>query len=119
MPGTVFVSYAHVAGGFVTQLLKELNDEDFEVWTDKLIGGAEDWVQAIDDAIKKCFAVIVIMTPASMSSQYVTYEWSIAMGLGLKILPIMLEQCERHPKLEKIQYIYNKKVKNYDKKYRN
>jgi len=105
MPGTVFVSYAHVAGGFVTQLLKELNDEDFEVWTDKLIGGAEDWVQAIDDAIKKCFAVIVIMTPASMSSQYVTYEWSIAMGLGLKILPIMLEQCERHPKLEKIQYI--------------
>jgi tetratricopeptide (TPR) repeat protein len=112
MSRRVFVSYSHAYEGFIEELLEKLHDADFEVWTDKQIPEGDEWVNSIDKAIQESFAVIVIITPEAMNSSYVTYEWSMAIGLGLKVLPILLEDTpEIHPKLEKIQYLDFRKVR--------
>jgi tetratricopeptide (TPR) repeat protein len=121
MSRRVFVSYSHAIDGFIVNLLKELADADFEVWTDKKIQEGSDWVSSIDAALQGSFAVIVILTPEAMLSPYVTYEWSMAIGLGLKILPVHLVETPKiHPKLEKIQYLdfrnFNHKWENLKKR---
>ncbi len=59
----------------------------------------------IDLAIKDAFALIVIMTPEAKASEYVTYEWAFAWGVGVKVIPIMLKTTPLHPRLEALQYL--------------
>lgn len=115
----VFVSYASEDRNFVKVLIDEMNRRSqqasnnndgadtiaYELWSDSDIQHGEDWASAIDDNIRKSFAVLVVVTEDSMSSPYVTYEWSLAMGLGIHVLPLLYKTPkELHPKLSKIQW---------------
>ena len=82
----VFVSYAHKNADFVAELKKKLIEADIEpmIDTDFLHPG-EDWRQEIDNAIRNSFALIAVMTPEAFKSQYVTYEWAFALGVGIKV----------------------------------
>ncbi len=115
MTDQLFVSYAHVDMRFV-RLLEAKLKENFRVWIDDQLDAGDDWQEAIDDAIRKSFAVIVVISPASSKSKYVTYEWSFAMGLGLPVIPVLLENIPMdnastdsdlkiHPRLSKFQYL--------------
>src|SRR4051812_48978118 len=45
------------------------------------------------------------MSPDAFESKYVTYEWAFALGIGIKVVPLMLEQTKLHPRLDTLQYI--------------
>ncbi len=45
------------------------------------------------------------MSPEARSSEYVTYEWAFAYGIGLKIIPILYKDTKLHPRLEALQYL--------------
>ena len=47
----------------------------------------------------------LLMTPEAKSSEYVTYEWAFAWGVGIKVIPIMLRATQLHPRLEALQYL--------------
>ena len=105
-----FVSYKHepTSETFVKELRGRLQDEPgFTVWTDTDIEPGSIWKQAIDNAINDSIAVLMIITPASLKSQYVTYEWSYALGKGKRVIPLLLEPPDPnnpiHPKLDDIQ----------------
>ena len=34
-----------------------------------------------------------------------TYEWASAMGKGKPLIPMLIEDCQKHPKLEPLQHI--------------
>src|SRR5690606_30505196 len=55
--------------------------------------------------IETAFAVIVVMTPEARKSEYVTYEWSVAIGLKKPVIPIMLTMTALHPRLEVHHYL--------------
>lgn len=103
----VFISYKH--GGddanFAKQLKMRIESAGFEAWSDTELEGGTDWGDEIDRAIDEAFAVIVIMSPAARGSEYITYEWSYALGWGKTVLPIVVQQTELHPKLARKQYI--------------
>jgi hypothetical protein len=101
----IFISYKHEDEDFVSILEDKLKAEKFIIWTDKDLLVGEDWKQGIDDAIRSSFALIVVMTPESRASEYVTYEWAFAWGVGVKVIPIMLVKTEIHPRLETLQYL--------------
>jgi tetratricopeptide (TPR) repeat protein len=102
----LFVSYAHVDGKFLTILKEKLESAGFEVWYDKtFLSPGEDWRSEIDNAIRSSFGMVAVMSPAAFESKYVTYEWAYALGLGLKVVPILLEKTELHPRLSAIQYL--------------
>jgi HEAT repeat protein len=114
----IFISYAHVDGDFAKELIEVVKNAGFKHWIDseKLREG-EDWRQELDKAIRASFALVVIMTPKAKASEYVTYEWAFALGVGVKVIPIlpkpfkssiwdrMLRRPQKlHPRLETLQH---------------
>jgi hypothetical protein len=102
----VFISYSHADGDFAEVLRTRLKGGGFDVWTDedRLLAG-EDWRNGIDQAIRSACTLIVVVTPSAKASEYVTYEWAFAWGVGVKVIPILLEPTPLHPRLEVLQYL--------------
>ena len=105
-PNHIFISYSHEDGDFAEILRRKLEKAHFKVWTDdnRLIPG-ENWREGIDQAIRDALALIVVMTPTAKASEYVTYEWAFAWGIGVKVIPILLKPTPLHPRLEVLQYL--------------
>jgi TIR domain len=101
----VFISYRHEDIDFAENVISRLEREGFTTWADSEIGAGEEWRTSIDLAIKNSFALIVIMTPRAKASEYVTYEWAFAWGVGIRVIPIMLTPTDLHPRLEALQYL--------------
>lgn len=97
----VFISYKSGEKNYAEEVAQQLENNGFEAWYAKFLRAGDEWKEVIDSAIKDSFAVIVIVTPESMASRYVTYEWSYAMGLGKRVIPIIYKAVseEIHPKL--------------------
>src|SRR5450759_3535943 len=102
----IFISYTNHDIDFAENLIVRIQQEGFKVWVDNdsLLAGY-DWRGAIDDAIKNAFALIVIMTPEAKSSELVTYEWAFALGAGVNVIPVLLENTILHPRMEALQYL--------------
>lgn len=107
-----FISYQRKSKAFAVELCDRLGAAGINCWMDTKIKPSEPWKPAIDTAIKESVGVILIVTLDALKSQYVTYEWSFALGLGKKIIPIVLEEPDPtnkkhpqiHPKLADIQH---------------
>lgn len=102
----IFISYCQSEGDFAFRLMTELEKQGWDTWIDKhrLRGGA-DWSDEIDAGIREALAMVVVMSPDAKSSEYVTYEWSCAVGAGVPLIPILLKKTELHPRLARYQYL--------------
>src|ERR1039457_359357 len=101
----VFISYKREDVDFAENVSSRLEREGSDVWADSKIAAGEEWRNAIDVAIRNSVALIVIMTPEAKASEYVTYEWAFAWGIGIKVIPIMVRPTTLHPRLEALQYL--------------
>lgn len=102
----IFVSYAHSDNDFMELMRIKLNEAEIQTWIDySNIKAGTDWRVSIDNAIKNSFAVVLVMSPDSLASHYVTYEWSFAHGLGKPIIPLMYRETALHAKLTTLQYL--------------
>lgn len=45
------------------------------------------------------------LSGSSAESSYVTFEWAYGLGKGKTVVPLKLEICNVHPRLEPIQYL--------------
>jgi hypothetical protein len=81
-----------------------LKEAGYDVWRDeRKLHAGEEWRTAIDEAIKNCDAMAVVITPESCASKYVTYEWAFALGYGTKVIPLLVTTAEVHPRLAVLQ----------------
>jgi hypothetical protein len=103
----VFISYSRSDQDFVQSILiPKLQEAEISLWVDTLrIRVGDDWRQEIDNAIRRAFAMVVVMSPAADNSKYVTYEWSCAWGNNVPVFPVILEDVELHPRMESWQYL--------------
>ena len=101
----IFISYSRRDADFAQSLLERVQGAGFEVWMDSILPVGFDWRQEIDQAIRQAFVVLVVVSPDSKGSEYVTYEWAFALGLGIKVIPLVLEDTSLHPRLESVQHI--------------
>jgi nicotinamidase/pyrazinamidase len=66
----------------------------------------DEYRQSIDDALRAARAVVLILSPESCSSMFVTYEWAYALGRGIPVIPVLLRPGGKiHPRLEVLQYL--------------
>lgn len=107
----IFISYKRQDIEFAREVKGAIEAAGFLGWIDENIRGGEEWRLAIDTAIKDSLGVIVIVTPAALGSQYVTYEWSYALGLGKLVIPLILQhpktnsdEPQMHPRLDVKHY---------------
>jgi hypothetical protein len=102
----VFLSYSKKDHFFAEIADIRLFEAGIKVWRDQgqLRPGA-DWRQGIEKGISDSIAVLVALSANSVESSFVTFEWAYALGKGKVVIPMKLNECLIHPKLEPIQYL--------------
>jgi len=103
---TVFLSYSTKDHHFAELISIKLAEAGIDVWRDQgSLRAGTDWRQGIERGIAASDAVIVALSENSADSSYVTFEWAYALGNGRDIVPIKLNNCLIHPRLQAIQHL--------------
>lgn len=97
---SVFLSHNHADKPFVRKLARDLEGHSVKCWLDEAemkIG--DSLIQKIRDGIDNVEFFAVILSPNSINSPWVVNELDVAMnyqisGKPIKVLPIMLKECE-------------------------
>ncbi len=107
MLGRVSIAYAREDKSFVDSLVKELKKYRFDVFYDEDVPGGDNWERRIAQEIRTRDALIVVLTPAAVSSPYVRREIDEASGSRRKVVPVLLRECDSKTVkgLPDIQYI--------------
>ena len=90
MPRHAFVSYSRTDADYVAQLIAWLVENGVTVWSDTGIVYGSQWPAVVRDAVDRSAAVVVVMSPAAESSEWVDRELARAELKGLPVLPLLL-----------------------------
>src|SRR5215207_6020333 len=90
----IFISCSYNDKERAKEIYERLNSK-FGSWlfTEKLPGGIK-WSIEIDKALSKASALIVLISTSSATSQWVTYEWSFALGRNTPVIPLQIDDVE-------------------------
>ena len=90
----IFVSYARSDGkAFARRLSERLRAEGFSLWRDLAdMEGGRDWWQQIEEAIRAIEYLILVITAASLRSEYVRKEWRFARQEGRCVIPVLVDK---------------------------
>jgi WD40 repeat protein len=106
MPPRVFFCYAREDENFALRLARELKQQGVEVWVDQWdIPPEADWDKTIDNALRECSRLLIVLSPASVQSSEVRGELRTALDLGKPILPILYRQCDIPRQLRIVQFV--------------
>lgn len=100
MIASVFLSHNHADKPFVRKLARDLEGHNVKCWLDEAemkIG--DSLIQKIRDGIDNAQFFVVVLSQNSINAPWVVNELDVAMNLQisgkpLKVLPVMLEECE-------------------------
>jgi formylglycine-generating enzyme required for sulfatase activity len=102
----VFISYSRKDLPFVEHLAADLKEAGLDVWYDvSRLGGGSRWRIEIENALKKSQYVIVVLSPDSVTSEWVEREILFASNLKRKIIPLMYRQCDLPLNYVNLNYI--------------
>ena len=91
---TCFLSYARADEHFALRFASDLRSLGVLTWMDQLdIRPSERWDRAIEQAIRTCSSVVVILSPRAVASENVADEISLAIDSGKRVIPVMIEEC--------------------------
>ena len=103
----VFISYSRVDEDFARRLATDLDRLGAEVWidVDDIPPGA-NWSTAIQQGLDTCDALVLVISPDSMTSKNVEDEWQYVRDESKAILPVLWRPVPRlHFQLRRIQYV--------------
>lgn len=96
----VFISYSHEDRGFATDLAKQLVKHKASVWLDQWeLRVGDSLLEKIQSAIKSASALIVVLSRASVASEWCKKELNAGLIRELEerrvlVLPVLLEDCD-------------------------
>ncbi|HEX9069310.1 MAG TPA: toll/interleukin-1 receptor domain-containing protein, partial [Ktedonobacterales bacterium] len=103
----IFISYARKDSKVADDLQTRLRQRGIEVWVDRsrLVPGAA-WPEGLRRAVEGCDAMLVLLSPASLASEFVRREYLHALSLGKVIIPVVIGKVEAFPEeLRDVQWI--------------
>jgi len=102
----IFLSYSRKDIDFARKLSGDLEKAGYDVWWDLTdLRGGDDWVRVIPDAIAKSDFFIIVLSPNSIESEWVRKEYTQALSLRKKIIPLMFASCDVPFALNTINYV--------------
>lgn len=99
----IFISYSRKDSTQLRELRDRLIHAGYKPWIDPAPRPGQDWRFDIDEAIYAADGVLVLITPNSAESTYVTYEWALALGIGKRVIPVIFKPTRLHPRLETLE----------------
>ena len=100
----IFISFSQRDTRHMMTLRENLIRMGYKPWIDPNPRPGQDWRFEIDDAIRGADAVVVVVTPSAADSTYMTYEWALAIGLNIPVIPIIFERARMHPRLQMLEH---------------
>jgi len=92
MKQRVFVSYAGEDRPYAVRLLSQLGDLDLSGLMDQADISANNYVmKTIRSKLGESNAVLVLVSPRSIASQWVDFEVGASQALGKRIVPILIK----------------------------
>lgn len=91
----IFLSYSRKDSMFALKLAEELRGRGFDVWMDRShILSGDQWRQNIDHAIRNSHALVWVVSPTSVNSNYVHKEVSFAEVRNVSVLPVVYKESD-------------------------
>ena len=93
----LFLSYSRTDAQFAKLLASSLETLGHSVWIDAedIVASGEDrWRRSIVNGITRCDAMLLVLSPNSVTSQNVEREVTVAAEMKKRIAPVMYQQCE-------------------------
>jgi len=110
----VFISYSRKDADFAKKLYSVLHDQGLNPWLDseRILNGFL-WREEIDQNLDRASLVVIIVSPDSMRSAYVTYEWCRAwLKSSTELYWIYFKRCNNKSgvftRLGEFQFPYDK-----------
>ncbi len=111
----IFVSYAHKDKKDVYPEIKRSHAAGYRIWYDEGLTPSEEWMENIAISIDRCEKMIIFLSPAAVTSQWVNREISLGIKREKPIVPVFLKETELPLKFElafgNIQHIYKNELK--------
>jgi hypothetical protein len=86
---TIFLSYSRVDQAKATALEDALKARHLSVWRDiRSIPAGARWSETIEAGIRGSRGVVVLITPESATSEWVTYEYAFATGARIPVVAV-------------------------------
>jgi hypothetical protein len=91
----IFVSHSHADNAWCAQLVDALTHAGLDVWFDKQgLYVGDQWVSKLEMELEGRDVFLIVLTPASWSSEWVRRELQLALHRRKRILGIMHKQTE-------------------------
>ena len=97
---SIFLSHNHNDRDFARQLRDRLRSHGIDIWLDEAeMHVGDSLISKIEGAIRDCEYLGVVLSPSSVSSNWVRREVNIALtqeiqGRRVKVLPLLFQKCE-------------------------
>lgn len=103
---TVFLSYARSDGAAAAARLRgELEAMGLTVWRDiEDMEGGRPWKEQLRAALRQVDAVLVLLTPGSVASDKVAWEWENALTLEKHVIGLRIAPCDVPPEVGRLHY---------------
>jgi hypothetical protein len=103
---TIFFSYARADSEFALKLAIALRSAGAHLWVDQLdIPAGHLWDRSIEEALRACLSLLVILSPRAVTSNNVLDEVSFALEQNKRIVPVLYQVCEIPFRLGRVQYV--------------
>lgn len=102
---SVFISYAHVDQVFADRLTSDLRRRGIKVYIDRRLRSGEDWRAQLALAIENTDALVFVISPECVASEYCAWELATALAAGRKVFPVMYRPAEAPEAIAALQYV--------------
>ena len=115
----VFISYSSQDRDFVQRLAEDLKKRDIPVWFDETeLEPGDSIIGAIEAGIDKMEFLIVVLSPASVDSGWVTQEVRMALHKGISgkkvsVIPVLRQECQIPGFLRDLKYLDMRSDRDY------
>jgi TIR domain len=104
----IFISYStkdsQWSDAFASYLKNRLEPFNCDIWyTPKTIRTGQNWMKKLEKEIIDCDCFLLLISPNSIRSRWVEYEYRLAMIREKRIYGILIKPCNPHGFLEVIQ----------------
>lgn len=102
----IFLSYSRKDSRCAKALDKAMNQLGLQVWHDvRSIVAGERWADSIEKGILDARAVVVLVTPSSADSHWVTYEYAFATGARIPGVAVVVQGAKVPSPVQRFQIV--------------
>ncbi len=103
----VYLSYAPQDQERAAEIRRILLAQGHRPWVEPNAADASGWHAGMEAAMRAADALVLLLTSAAAQSIAVTYEWSLALGLGIPVFALVDDAANEHPRLQLV-YRYDR-----------